>query len=109
MVTAIMDKLAHDPNGAVETELADAVLEWRRSPFKPYLVARSRTVAFQQAIVHLTARLFIGRGDAYFRRDQLEDLVMASLDYSRAERLLGSRTSDRPVRRRGAARDVQPA
>lgn len=91
LVTAIMDRLAHDPNGAVETELADAVLEWRRSPFKPYLVARSRTVAFQQAIVHLTTKLLIGRGDAYFRRDQLEDLVMASLDYSRAERLLGPR------------------
>lgn len=91
MVSAIMDNLAHDPNGAVETELADAVLEWRRNPFKPYLVARSRTVAFQQTIVHLTAKLFISRGDAYFRRDQLEDLVMASLDYSRAERLLGPR------------------
>jgi hypothetical protein len=91
VVTSIMDRLAQDPNGAVETELADAILEWRRSPFKPHLVARSRTVAFQQAIVHLTAKLFIGRGDAYFRRDQLEDLVMASLDYSRAERLLGSR------------------
>jgi hypothetical protein len=91
MVNAIMDKLAHDPNGAIETELADAVLEWRRNPFKPYLVARSRTVAFQQAIVHLTSKLYIGRGDAYFRRDQLEDLVMASLDYSRAGRLLGPR------------------
>lgn len=91
MVSAIIDKLAHDPNGAVETELADAVLKWRRNPFKPYLVARSRTVAFQQAMVHLTAKLFIGRGDAYFRRDQLEDLVMASLDHSRAERLLGPR------------------
>lgn len=91
VVAAIMDRLAHDPNGAIETELADAILEWRRSPFKPYLVARSRTVAFQQATVHLTARLFLGRGDAYFRRDQLEDLVMASLDYSRAERLLGPR------------------
>ncbi len=91
MVTSIMDRVAHDPTGAVETELADAVLEWRRSPYKPYLVARSRTVAFQQAIVHQTAELFIGRGDAYFRRDQLEDLVMASLDYSRSERLLGPR------------------
>jgi peptidoglycan hydrolase-like protein with peptidoglycan-binding domain len=91
MVSAIFDKLVHDPNGAVETELADAILEWRRNLYKPYLVARSRTVAFQQAIVHLTAKLFIGRGDGYFRRDQLEDLVMASLDYSRAERLLGPR------------------
>lgn len=87
----IMDRLAHDPNGTVETELVDAVLEWRRSPFKFYLVARSRTVAFPQAIVHLTATLFIGRGGVYFRRDQLEDLVMASLDYSRAERLHGPR------------------
>lgn len=103
VVTTIMDRLAHDPNGAVETELADAVLEWRRNPFKPYLVARSRTVAFQQAIVHLTAKLFIGRGDAYFRRDQLEDLVMASLDYSRAERLLGPRPQIVP-----AAAEVPP-
>jgi hypothetical protein len=55
------------------------------------LVARSRTVAFQQAIVHLTARLFLERGDQCFRRDSLEDLVMASLDFSRAERLLGPR------------------
>ncbi|MBC7985239.1 MAG: hypothetical protein H7X93_01000, partial [Sphingomonadaceae bacterium] len=91
LLSAIMDRLASDPTGAVETELADAVREWRTSPFKPYLVARSRTVAFQQAIVDLTIRLYIGRGDMYFRRDQLEDLVMASLDYARAERLLGPR------------------
>ncbi len=91
LVTEIMDRLAKDPTGAVETELANTVLDWRRNPFKPYLVARGRTVAFQQAIVDLTVRMFIGRGDQYFRRDQLEDLVRASLDYSRAERLLGPR------------------
>jgi hypothetical protein len=91
LVDAIMDKLAHDPNGLVETELADAVLEWRRSPVKPFLVARSRTVAFQDAIRHDTARLFINRGNAHFRIDQLEELVMAGLDYSRAERLLPRR------------------
>lgn len=91
LITAIMDRLAEDPTGAIETELADAVWEWRNNPVKPYLVARSRTVAFQEAIVHLTIRLYIGRGDQAFRRDQLEDLVMASLDYSRAERLLGRR------------------
>lgn len=33
VVAAIMDRLAHDPNRAVETELADAILEWCRSPF----------------------------------------------------------------------------
>lgn len=91
LATAIMDRIASDPNGTIETELADAVLEWRRNPLKPYLIARSRTVVFQQAIVDATIRMFIGRGDQYFRRDQLEDLVMASLDYSRAERLLGPR------------------
>ncbi|HEU5181573.1 MAG TPA: neuraminidase-like domain-containing protein [Candidatus Polarisedimenticolia bacterium] len=90
-VNAIMDRLAHDPNGTVETELAASVLEWRRSPFKPYLVARSQTIKFQQAIVFLAAKLHIGRANAYFRRDQLEDLVMAALDYSQAERLLGPR------------------
>jgi hypothetical protein len=91
LVSAIMDRLARDPGGTIETELADSVLEWRRNPIKPYLVARSRTVIFQQAIVDLTIRLFIGRGDQFFRRDQLEDLVIAGLNYSRAERLLGPR------------------
>jgi peptidoglycan hydrolase-like protein with peptidoglycan-binding domain len=91
LISAIFDRVARDPSGAVETELADAILEWRRNPFKPYLVARSRTVVFQQAIVDLMARVFMGRADSFFRRDQLEDLVMASLDYSRVERLLGPR------------------
>ena len=91
VVSEIMDRLAKDPQGAIETELADTVLDWRRNPFKPYLVARGRPVAFQQAIVDLTARMFIGRGDQHFRRDTLEELVLASLDYSRADRLLGQR------------------
>lgn len=91
VVSALMERLASNPDGTTETELADAVLEWRRNPFKPYLVARSRTVAFQQAIVHLTAKVYMGRGNAYFRRDGLENCVMAELDYSRVERLLGPR------------------
>ena len=90
-IDRIFNRLATDPTGALETELVAAVDQWRRDPFKPYLVARSRTVAFQQAIVHLTARLYLERGDQSFRRDSLEDLVMASLDYSRVERLLGPR------------------
>jgi len=90
-IDRIFNRLANDPAGATETELVAAVDQWRRDPFKPYLVARSRTVAFQQAIVHLTARLYLERGDQSFRRDSLEDLVMATLDYSRAERVLGPR------------------
>ena len=90
-IDGIFNRLANDPTGATETELVAAVDQWRRDPFKPYLVARSRTVAFQQAMVHLTVRLYLERGDQFFRRDSLEDLVMASLDYSRAERLLGPR------------------
>jgi hypothetical protein len=90
-IDRIFNRLATDPTGAIETELVAAVDQWRRDPFNPYLVARSRTVAFQQAIVHLTACLYLERGDQSFRRDSLEDLVMASLDYSRVERLLGPR------------------
>ena len=90
-IDRLFNRLANDPAGATETELVAAVDQWRRDPFKPYLVARSRTVAFQQAIVHLTARLYLERGDQSFRRDSLEDLVMSTLDYSRAERLLGPR------------------
>ncbi len=91
VVTAILTRIAADPGGVVETELMDGVLEWRRNPFKPYLIARQRTIVFQQAVVDLTIRALIGRADAAFRRDTMEDLVMAALDYSRAERLLGPR------------------
>jgi peptidoglycan hydrolase-like protein with peptidoglycan-binding domain len=91
MLSSIMNRLARDPDGLIETELADSVLDWRRNPLKPYLVARSRPVAFQRSFVQKTAALYLGRGNQSFRRDQLEDLVLAELDYSRAERLLGRR------------------
>lgn len=91
VLTTLMERVAKDPTGAIETELAYAILDWRRNPLKPYLIGRSRTVVFQQAIVDQTARLYIARGDSFFRRDQLQDLVMAELDYSRAERLIGKR------------------
>ncbi|MCZ8260624.1 MAG: neuraminidase-like domain-containing protein [Beijerinckiaceae bacterium] len=91
MISAILTRIAADPGGAIETELLDGVLEWRRNPFKPYLIARQRTIVFQQAIVDLTIRALIGRADAAFRKDTMEDIIMAALDYSRAERLLGPR------------------
>lgn len=103
LISAILGAIAHDPHGSTATELIAAVEHWRNNPFKPYLVARSRTVAFQQAIVFLTVKLLIARGDTFFRRDQLEDLVQAGLDYSRAERLLGPRPKIVPT-----AADVPP-
>lgn len=90
-VDALLTRVARDPAGAVDTELADTILEWRRNPFKPFLVARGRTVAFQQAIASDTIRMHIARGDQHFRNDTLEELVLAELDYTRAGRLLGPR------------------
>lgn len=91
LIGDVMDRITNDPTGAVDLEMADTILDWRRNPFKPYLVARGRTVAFQQATVFKMIKLFIEQGDSFFRRDQLEDLVTAGLYYSRAERLLGAR------------------
>lgn len=91
LIGEVMNRITTDPTGAVDLEMADTILDWRRNPFKPYLVARGRTVAFQQATVFKMIRLFIEQGDSFFRRDQLEDLVTAGLYYSRAERLLGAR------------------
>jgi Tc toxin complex TcA C-terminal TcB-binding domain/Neuraminidase-like domain/Putative peptidoglycan binding domain len=91
LIGSVMNRITADPTGAVDLEMADTILDWRRNPFKPYLVARGRTVAFQQATVFKMIKLFIEQGDSFFRRDQLEDLVTAGLYYSRAERLLGAR------------------
>ncbi len=46
-----MNGIAADPSGASIDQLRNAVADWRANPFEPFLVARSRTVAFQQAVL----------------------------------------------------------
>jgi hypothetical protein len=70
------------------------VERWRQRPFNPHLIARSRIVAYQWAVVMKYLDNLIAWGDQLFRRDTIESLNEATQLYVLAAEILG----DRPVR-----------
>jgi hypothetical protein len=50
-IDTIMNNLAADPEGTNISALKSAVAEWRAKPFMPHVIARSRPVAYQKAVV----------------------------------------------------------
>ncbi|KAF3906395.1 hypothetical protein ABW20_dc0104863 [Dactylellina cionopaga] len=69
------------------------VRRWRMDPFKPYLVARTRTVAFQKYVVMKYLDNLIAWGDSLFRRDTIEAINEATQIYVLASEILGPRPS----------------
>jgi hypothetical protein len=88
-IDSIMYAIAADPSGATITELAFAVEQWREDPFKPDVVARSRPVAYQIAIVTSYIQNLIDWGDSLFRQFTREAITQATQMYVLAEKLLG--------------------
>ena len=70
-------------------DLEDAVAEWRNKPFKPHVIARSRPVAYQRAVVMKYIDNLIAWGDYLFRQDTMESINQAIQLYVLADRLLG--------------------
>jgi hypothetical protein len=79
-------------------ELVSAVLEWRRDPFKPHLVARMRTTAYQKAVVMKLLDILIALGEMHQRRDTLESINEATQYYILAADILGKRPEETPAR-----------
>lgn len=52
----------------------DAVSRWCKNPFKPDVVARLRTTAYQKAVVMKYIDNLIAWGDQLFRRDTIESI-----------------------------------
>ena len=90
-IDTIMNDLAADPNGSSISELAYAVAEWRANPFMPHVIARSRPVAYQKAVVMKYIQNLIDWGDNLFRQDTMESVNQATQMYVLAEKLLGPR------------------
>ncbi len=90
-IDQIMNDLAADPSGSSISELAYAVAEWRANPFMPHVIARSRPVAYQKAVVMRYIQNLIDWGDYLFRQDTMELVNQATQMYVLAEKLLGPR------------------
>lgn len=87
-----IDKLLYkiaDPNAPERKELEFAIEQWRSKPFKPHVVARFRTVAYQKALLMKYIDNLTEWGDYLFRQDTMESIVQATQMYILADKLLG--------------------
>lgn len=72
-------------------ELETKVMEWRKNPFQPHLIARLRTTAYQKTVVMKYIDNLIAWGDQLFRRDTIESINEATQLYILAAEILGPR------------------
>ena len=75
-----------------------AVAAWRKDPFKPHLIARMRTTAYQKTVVMKYLDNLLAWGDQLFRRDTIESINEATQLYILAAEILGRRPEDIPPR-----------
>jgi hypothetical protein len=83
---------------AALTELEASIAEWRKDPFKPFLIARTRTTAFQKMVVMKYLDNLIAWGDSLFRGNTIEKINEATQVYVLAAQILGDRPVEIPAR-----------
>jgi hypothetical protein len=74
-----------------DTKLGNLIEDWKNDPFKPHLIARVRTAAYQKAVVMKYLDNLIGWGDSLFRLDNMESINEATQLYTHASEILGER------------------
>jgi len=91
-IDTIMGDIAADPTGAVISDLAFAVSQWRDNPFKPDVVARSRPVTHQLALVISYVHNLVDWGDSEFRLFTRESVTHATQLHMPADKVMRMRT-----------------
>jgi len=67
----------------------NSIARWRRDPFKPFLIARTRLSAFQKSVVMRYLDNLIAWGDDLFKMDTIESINEAAQIYILAYEILG--------------------
>jgi Tc toxin complex TcA C-terminal TcB-binding domain/ABC toxin N-terminal region/Neuraminidase-like domain/Concanavalin A-like lectin/glucanases superfamily len=83
--------IAADETSSGQNDIALQAEEWRASPFRPFVLARRRPLAFQKATVMRYIDNLVEWGDKLFRRDSIESTNEATHYYLLAKGLLGPR------------------
>jgi hypothetical protein len=105
----ILDLLAKGANPQTKAQLSPtkktdlecfqkSVERGRKDPFKPHLIARMRTTAYQKTVVMKYIDNLIAWADQLFRRDTIESNNEATQLYILAAEILGRRPEDVPPR-----------
>jgi hypothetical protein len=96
MNTIAGDPVSTDPTSSAISSLASAVSDWRNNPFSPHVIARSRPVAYQIAIVLLYVKNLLDWGDSLFGQYTRETITAATQLYILADKLLGPKPQTVP-------------
>lgn len=89
---AILTASADDPAALAEArELLQEIIDWRRDPFDPHAIARTRHVAYMAAVVMKYLEVLLDWGDQLFSQNTLESIGEAAEYYLLAARILGPR------------------
>jgi hypothetical protein len=88
-IDTLLYNVSNPATPAIKTELEFAIDQWRAKPFKPHVVARFRTVAYQKAVLMKYIDMLTEWGDYLFRQDTMESIAQATQMYIMADKLLG--------------------
>ncbi|KAK3360761.1 hypothetical protein B0T25DRAFT_629734 [Lasiosphaeria hispida] len=75
-------------SGSEET-MESRILAWRRSPFRPHVVARNRPLAYMKRFVMKYIEALVAAGDVLFRQNSLELVPLAVQKYVEAMHVFG--------------------
>jgi hypothetical protein len=95
-IDTIMTDIAADPSGLSISNLVTAINNWRSQPFLPDVVASTRQVAYQKALLIGYIRHLINWGDYLFTQNTTESRVQATNLYILADQLMGPQPSAVP-------------
>ncbi|KAH8745247.1 hypothetical protein BGZ57DRAFT_975557 [Hyaloscypha finlandica] len=87
-IDTILGRIAQDVDHP-DDDLKAAVLGWRADPFDPWMVAKTRTVEYQIAVVLAYVKNLCDWGDSLFRQFTREAITQATQLYVLAHKLLG--------------------
>jgi hypothetical protein len=87
-------------NPALKARIESSIAAWRKTPFNPHVVARTRYLAYQMNVVMKYIDNLIAWGDSLFRQDTIETLNEATQLYVFASNILGPKPQAIPPRRK---------
>jgi len=96
LVEDLMLNLSSGADKELQQQTINSIDAWRKSPFRPHLIARYRHSAYMLKAVMLYLDICIECGDALFRQDTDETISEAMQYYVLAASILGPRPQEVP-------------
>lgn len=98
MVDDLLKTLSRPEDSETKERVSKSIEAWRRHPFQPHVIARTRFVAYQLQVIMKYLDNLIAWGDSLFRQDTIETLNEATQLYVLSANILGPKPQAIPRR-----------